>query len=201
MRKAWLGLVVVALATVSGKGVARADIYVYRDAAGAQHFTMWGGDARHFRPYAARGRGVRGHDPGRYGRFDAFIAEAVGVYQVPEALVRAVIRCESDYDPTAISPAGALGLMQLMPGTAQRLGVRDPLDPRQNILAGVRLLRELADEFKGDLTLTVAAYNAGDAAVLRFGGVPPYRETREYVAAVARYFRRYRDAQTRAGRT
>jgi soluble lytic murein transglycosylase-like protein len=110
---------------------------------------------------------------------------------VSEALVRAVIRCESDYDPKALSPAGAQGLMQLMPETAKRLEVQDVWDPRQNILGGVRLLRELANMFNGDLVLTVAAYNAGEAAVVRFGGVPPYPETREYVSAVTRYFRRY----------
>ncbi len=201
MHRARVGLVVVAWAAMAGGGVARADVYTYRDAEGARHFTTWAGDARHFQPYAARGRGSRGHDARRYSRFDAYIARAAGAYRVPEALVRAVIRCESDFDPTAVSPAGALGLMQLMPETAKRLGVGDPLDPWQNILGGVRLLRELADEFRGDLTLTVAAYNAGDTAVLRFGGVPPYRETREYVSAVARYFRQYRDEVGEGGRS
>jgi len=106
--------------------------------------------------------------------------------------VRAIIRCESDYDPRAVSTAGARGLMQLLPETAKRMNVRDILDPHDNILGGVRLLRELANEFHGDLTLTVAAYNAGDAAVLRFSGIPPFAETRDYVAAVTAYYRRYR---------
>ena len=85
--------------------------------------------------------------------------------------------------------------MQLMPETAKRLNVRDVLDPRENIFGGVRLLRELANEFHGDLTLTVAAYNAGDGAVLRFSGVPTYQQTREYVAAVMSAYRRYRAIQ------
>jgi soluble lytic murein transglycosylase-like protein len=178
------------VAAVAASGVgreARADVYVYRDANGERHFTMAPGDVRRFRPYVVRR--ALGRD--RYRRFDAWILEAAGRYQVPEALLRAIIRCESDYDPQAVSPAGAQGLMQLMPETARRLGVADVWDPRDNILGGARLLRELANAFRGDLVLTVAAYNAGEAAVVRFGGVPPYPETRAYVVAVQSYFRRY----------
>jgi soluble lytic murein transglycosylase-like protein len=168
---------------------AQADVFVYKDGDGVQHFTTVPGDRRRFRPHVAARAGAGG--AGRYTRFDAWIAEAAALYQVPVALVRAIIRCESDYDPKALSPAGAQGLMQLMPETAKRLKVVDVWDPRENILGGARLLRELAHEFNGDLVLTVAAYNAGDASVVRFGGVPPYPETREYVSAVTRYFRRY----------
>jgi soluble lytic murein transglycosylase-like protein len=182
---------------------ARAEIYVYKDARGGEHFTNVPGDASHYRVYHGRAdlplppsnhRSVapRDRDPARYSRYDRWIVQAASLYQIPEPLVRAIIRCESDYDPRAVSAAGARGLMQLLPETAKRMNVRDILDPHDNILGGVRLLRELANEFHGDLTLTVAAYNAGDAAVLRFSGIPPFAETRDYVAAVTAYYRRYR---------
>jgi soluble lytic murein transglycosylase-like protein len=103
---------------------------------------------------------------------------------LPPALVKAVIAAESRFDTAAVSRAGAKGLMQLMPATARRYGVRDPLDPLQNLRAGARHLRDLLDEFGGDLTLALAAYNAGSGAVRRHGGVPDYRETREYVRKV-----------------
>jgi soluble lytic murein transglycosylase-like protein len=131
-------------------------------------------------------------DIARFTRYDEWIRGAATLYQIPEQLVRAVIRCESDYDPRAVSVAGARGLMQLMPDTALLMQVRDIDDPRENIFGGVRLLRVLANEFNGDLELTIAAYNAGDGSVIRFGGIPPFAQTRDYVVNVTRYYRRYR---------
>jgi soluble lytic murein transglycosylase-like protein len=91
-----------------------------------------------------------------------------------------------------VSYAGARGLMQLMPDTANGLGVKDINDPRENIFGGVRYLRVLANLFNGDLDLTVAAYNAGEGAIMKYGGIPPYAETRDYVVKVTHYYRRYR---------
>ena len=125
-------------------------------------------------------------------RFADHIREAARLYQIPEELVRAVITVESGFSPRAVSPANAKGLMQLMPATAQRMQVEDVFDPRQNIYGGVRYLRILANLFNGDLALTVAAYNAGEGAVLRYGGVPPYRETEDYVTRVTSLYRRFR---------
>lgn len=99
-------------------------------------------------------------------------------------LIKAVALVESGFDARAVSPRGAQGLMQLMPGTARQLGVRDVFDPAENLLAGARYLREQLDEFEGDLNLALAAYNAGPEAVRRHGGVPDYRETRDYVSRV-----------------
>lgn len=99
-------------------------------------------------------------------------------------LIKAVALVESGLDPNAVSPKGALGLMQLMPDTARQYGVEDPFDPDQNLQAGATHLRRLLDEFGGDLSLALAAYNAGSGAVRRYGGVPAYRETRDYVRRV-----------------
>lgn len=132
--------------------------------------------------------------PARYTRYDQWIREAASLYQIPEALIRAVIRVESDFDPRAVSPANARGLMQMIPATAERMMVTDVFDPRQNIFGGVRYLRVLANIFNGDLALTVAAYNAGEGAVMRHGGIPPYPETQDYVVKVIGYYRQYRSA-------
>ena len=115
---------------------------------------------------------------------DATIKEAAARYGVREELITAVIEAESQFNPRAVSPKGAQGLMQLMPATAARLGVRDPFDPHENITGGVRHLRFLMDRFDNDLPRALAAYNAGEKAVRDHGGVPPYRETREYVRRI-----------------
>ena len=117
-----------------------------------------------------------------YVSYDDLVAKFSAMYSVPPNLVHAVIQVESGYDERAVSRTGAKGLMQLMPETARRFNVNDPFDARQNIEGGVRYLRQLLDQFP--LKLAVAAYNAGESAVRRFRGVPPYAETRGYVARV-----------------
>jgi len=98
---------------------------------------------------------------------------------------------ESNYNPRVVSRVGAMGLMQLMPQTARSMGVSDPFNPQQNILGGARYLRVLANHFQGNLILTIAAYNAGEGAVMRYGGIPPYTETRRYVRRVLHHYQRY----------
>jgi soluble lytic murein transglycosylase-like protein len=184
-----------------------ADIYSYVDRDGTMHFTNApAGDGR-YRLYmrskdSARRRTANAASaapadasPERFTRYNDVIREAAALYQIPEELVRAVIKVESDYEPRAISRVGAQGLMQLMPETAERMQVRDILDPRENILGGVRYLRILANMFNGDLELTLAGYNAGEYAVMHYGGIPPYEETQQYVARVLAYYRRYRDVR------
>lgn len=124
------------------------------------------------------------------GAFDDIIREACEAYDVPFGFVKAVIRVESNFNPAAVSPVGAMGLMQLMPRTAASVNVTDPFDPRQNIFGGTRFLRILIDRYDGDINLILAAYNAGDAAVARYDGIP-YPQTRGYVAHVYRWYRTY----------
>jgi soluble lytic murein transglycosylase-like protein len=118
------------------------------------------------------------------GDFESLIQQASQKYGVDADLVKAVIHNESAFNPSAISSAGAMGLMQLMPATAAGLGVNDPMDPSQNIDGGTKLLRELLNQFGGNLTNTLAAYNAGPGAVQQYGGIPPYQETQTYVRRV-----------------
>ncbi len=123
------------------------------------------------------------------------IAAAARAYGVEEALVRAIIHAESDYNPNAVSYKGAQGLMQLMPGTASRFGVLNPFTAADNINGGVQYLSFLSKRFKGDVRLVAAAYNAGEGAVDRYGGVPPYAETQRYVDRVGTLAERYRSAK------
>jgi soluble lytic murein transglycosylase-like protein len=120
-------------------------------------------------------------------RYDSLIRRYARQYGVDPALVKAVMHAESGFQPAALSPRGARGLMQIMPETARFYGVEDLFDPRQNVRAGVRHLRSLLDKLGQDIVLAVAAYNAGSAVVERYGGVPPFRETQLYVNRVMFY--------------
>lgn len=174
---------------------ARADIYRYVDKDGVIHFSNTHRRGKRVAADKARkrtdraGSVVRSKAPDEY---DAYIREAAALYQIPAALVRAVIRVESNFNPRAISRANAQGLMQLIPATAERMLVRDPFDARQNVLGGTRYLRVLANLFNGNLQLTLAAYNAGEGAVIRYNGIPPYEETQAYVRKVLEYYSLYR---------
>jgi soluble lytic murein transglycosylase-like protein len=204
MRQTSITLLLVCAGLFGTAPSARADICSWTDARGVIHFTNRPGGCPRGRgrvvvrtqpprpdepPRASMG--PRDASPERYARFDAHIREAAALYRLPEAFLRAVIRVESDYNAGVTSHAGAQGLMQLMPGTAARMGVRDSFDPRQNILGGARYLRILANAFGGDLILTIAAYNAGEGAVIRYRGVPPYDETQRYVQRVLGWYWQY----------
>lgn len=201
-RLALRGAFAIAVALVL-PGTAAADIYQYTDANGVVHFTTRPDPKAklYLKSTAPPSNAVRpgvtpfapqDRDITRYTRYDEWIRQAATLYQIPEPLVRAVIKVESDYDPRAVSYAGARGLMQLMPDTADRLQVKDINDPRENIFGGVRYLRILANTFNGDLSLTVAGYNAGEESVMRHQGIPPYQQTRDYVVKVTKYYQRYR---------
>lgn len=181
---------VLAAALLASATPVAADVYKLKAPDGTVHFTNAPTDPRYqrlgFKSGTAAGwlRVPRG-ETAPYLREIRTAAERYGV---PERLVSAVIRAESGFNPTAVSRKGARGLMQLMPSTASMLGVRDSFDPRQNIDGGVRHLRTLMDRFSQNLPLAVAAYNAGESAVLAHGGIPPYPETREYVRRVLSFY-------------
>jgi soluble lytic murein transglycosylase-like protein len=130
--------------------------------------------------YTALSRGYRVSSK----EIDDAIDQAAQKHNVDANLVRALIKQESNFNPSAVSNKGAMGLMQLMPGTARQLGVSDPFDPQQNVEAGVKHLKQLLDNYNGDVRLGLAAYNAGEGAVARNNGVPPYRETQDYVKRI-----------------
>lgn len=121
------------------------------------------------------------------------VREAAKLYSLPVELILAVMTIESGFDPKAVSSRGAMGLMQLMPGTAADMRVASPFDPRENILGGARYLRILVNGFEGDVTLALGAYHAGAGATQRHGGVPPFPETYRYVASVLRFYRLYQE--------
>jgi soluble lytic murein transglycosylase-like protein len=197
-RLALLGL--LALPVVAGAG----ELYSYIDSDGVIHFSNAPSDQR-FREVTRAsdaGAGVyKTRNPGtpavrKRGRpddYEGHIKGAAEKYKLPPALIRAVMAVESNFDPRAVSEKGAVGLMQLMPGTARDMFVADIWDPAQNIDGGARYLRVLANQYEGDMVRTLAAYNAGPEAVRRSGGaVPNIPETKDYVRKVVALYHEYK---------
>lgn len=133
--------------------------------------------------------------------YSDLIAAASKTHGVDPALIAGVIESESSFNPNAVSHAGAKGLMQLMDATARGLGVTDPFDPKQNVMGGTKLLRQLLDRYGGDVRLALAAYNAGPGAVSQYGGVPPYAETQRYIPRVLAAMERHAPTETQAMRS
>ncbi|GLI39186.1 lytic transglycosylase domain-containing protein [Geobacter hydrogenophilus] len=193
-------ILALALLLLGGVGYfdAKADIYRYEDEEGVVHFTDAPTDKRFkiFMRDIKRDRKLRTtfklarftRDPAE---FEPIITQCAQEFGVDRSLVKAVIHAESGYNPNAVSPKGASGLMQLMPKTARDLKVANSLDPRENIRGGVRYLRFLLDTFRGDESLALAAYNAGLSRVAQYNGIPPYQETRTYVDRVLTYRKSY----------
>lgn len=194
---ALLGAVLVLALGAAISGDAAADVYKRVDEHGTVHLTDrpsgpgWVLIMRTKRGPAATARSSGAAQ--RRARFEPLIDETARRFSLDARLVHAVVRAESSYDPDALSHKGAVGLMQLMPGTAQRYGVADPRDPAQNLAGGVHYLRDLLLQFR-NVNLALAAYNAGENAVIRYGNtVPPFPETRTYVQRVLQYYREQKD--------
>lgn len=177
-----------------------ADIYRYEDEDGIVHFTdaptdkrfkVFMRDLKKDRELRTKLKFASSANPAEY---DQLIKNCAEKYGVSSSLVKAVIHAESGYNPNAVSSKGASGLMQLMPSTAKSLKVADRFNPKDNVEGGVKYLRFLLDTFSGDVTLALAAYNAGLSKVAKYGGIPPYNETRTYVNRVLSYMQSYQSS-------
>ena len=193
MYRPWALRLAMTLVAAAAGGVAHADIYSFVDAAGVTHFSNVPVDKRYHlllaTPVEARAQPRPGKWLAKSTLYDPMIERAARSAAVRPELVRAVIVVESAFNPRALSKRGAQGLMQLRPSTARRYGVSDAFDPEQNITAGAHYLRDLLARFGNDLELTLAAYNAGEDAVERYGrSIPPFSETRHYVPNVMRVY-------------
>ena len=191
--KNWFGLIGILLLAVFLPLSASADIYMFVDTEGVVHFTnvptSSDSDYRVYikedQQYAA---GLYSPD-----RFDHYIREASELYGLSYPLLKAIIKAESDFNPRAVSRKGALGLMQLMPENVKRLNISNPFDPWENIMGGARYFRQMLDRFKGKLSLSLAAYNAGPTTVERYNNqIPPYKETENYVEKVLQFYYSYK---------
>jgi soluble lytic murein transglycosylase-like protein len=190
-KKVWVRRICIGvhgLLLLTGPMQVRADIYRYVDSEGTVHFSNVPTGSE-YELY------IHEYPPRRVDhgstRYDAYIGEAAEQYGVPFSLIKAIIRAESDFDPSAVSEAGACGLMQIMPETAKDLGVVDAFNPRENILAGVRYFKELLTRFQGSTPLALAAYNAGPSKVHATWDVPRIEETEDFVDRVMGYFNGY----------
>lgn len=183
-------LLAVVLATTIDVSAVGAEMFKLTGPDGTTHFTNTPTDPQYQRMGITSGTaaGFLRLPQGDTGPYVQEIRDAAERYGVPIKLVSAVIRAESGFNPRAVSRKGAQGLMQLMPGTASMLGVRNSFDPRQNIDGGVRHLRGLIDRYPHSLPLALAAYNAGEKAVAQYGGIPPFPETQDYVTKVLHFY-------------
>jgi soluble lytic murein transglycosylase-like protein len=170
---------------ISSISAARAEIYKYTDERGVVHFTDMPSNAR-YRPVFPGTKSM-----GNERKYDHIIRMLCREHQMDFSLVKAVIKAESAFNPRAVSKKGAQGLMQLMPDTARELRVDDPFDPYDNLQGGVRYLRRMLNTFDGNISLALAAYNAGPGAVQNSRAIPPYPETRMYVRRVLQYHQEY----------
>ena len=177
---------------ITAANVAHADIYKYVDKEGVLHLTNVPSDHNAKYVMILKEKRILFQPNIDVNKYDDLITKAADKFKLDSALIKAVIKAESNFNHRAVSPVGAQGLMQLMPKTASDLKVEDSFHPEKNIEGGARYLRYLLNTYKGDLTLALAAYNAGEKAVAKYNyNVPPYRETQNYVRRVLSFYRSY----------
>jgi soluble lytic murein transglycosylase-like protein len=185
-------MVVLASFIISTHNVAHADIYKYVDKEGVLHLTNVPSDHNAKYVMIMKEKRILFHASIDVNKYDDIIIKTADKFKLDSALIKAVIKAESNFNHRAVSPVGAQGLMQLMPKTASSLNVEDSFHPEKNIEGGARYLRYLLNTYKGDLTLALAAYNAGEKAVAKYNySIPPYRETQNYVRRVYSFYRSY----------
>lgn len=193
-----LALMVAASLWLSPSPAQAADVFYYVDREGTMHFTNTPTDSRFHRFRGAFSRARLAPTAAQRADLNDTIVRHSRRHRVDPALLRAVIKAESDFDPTAVSRAGAMGLMQLMPQTAVTLDVRDPYNPDENVRGGAQYLRYLLDRFHGNVPLALAAYNAGETRVDRYRNLPPIAETRHYVSKVLRFYHAFLSSESEA---
>jgi soluble lytic murein transglycosylase len=190
--KFWLGIAIFAALTFFVRPCAQAEIYVFIDKQGVMHFTNVPTSDKYklyMREPLPRPKPMAWVNIQSY---DDVITEAARQHGLSFPLLKAVIHVESCFNPQAISKKGAMGLMQIMPENVQRLNINDPFDPWENIMGGARYLKAMMQRFNGQLSLALAAYNAGPTAVERYNDIPPYPETVEYVDKVLKFYQHYK---------
>ena len=187
IKSVFIGAGLLISAAVLFPSALQADLYKYRDKNGVLHFS----DTKRSNKYRLyhRQKSYRHYSTKKY---DHYLALASDHFGVSFSLLKAVIKVESDFNPHAVSKKGALGLMQIMPANFKRLRITNPFDPWENIMGGTYYLSQLISRFKGNITLALAAYNAGENAVDRYNDIPPYPETINYVEKVLRYYNHFK---------
>ncbi len=182
-----VSLLISVLFVILFHGIAAADIYRYKDENGVWHFTNIKTDRR----YKLYMRSYKKKSSQYIKDYDYIIKQASKRFKIDPSLIRAVIKAESDFDENAVSQKGAQGLMQLMPGTANDMDVDNPFNPEENIFGGTRYLGLMMKRFKKNIKLALAAYNAGPEKVEEYKGIPPFKETKNFIRRVLKYYKHY----------
>ncbi len=183
-------IVLAAVFICSASLLYSADIYMYIDKDGVYNFTDQPPSPKY--KLFIKDWSTSRVSPGSSAQFDEHIKAAARTHEIETHLLKAVVKAESNFNPRAVSKKGALGLMQIMPENIKELNIENPFDPRENIMAGARYLRELLNRFQGDVPLALAAYNAGPGSVERANSIPPIKETETFVKKVLMYYRDFK---------
>ena len=184
-----VGMLIAVLFLFVAVPVVQADIYLFIDSQGVLHFTNAPTSSQYTLYIKERPKPATATK-----KYDGIIQEASNTFGLSFSLLKAMIKVESDFDSRAVSKKGALGLMQIMPQNLQAFNIREPYDPKDNIMGGARYFKSLIERFEGKLPLALAAYNAGPTIVDKYRDIPPFKETQDYVKKVMKYFYLYKNS-------